>query len=176
VLIVGVSTNFTQRCAFEYSLASQMGGGSTAVFTSCDSMKSKDPLTRPNIENVAVADQVDAVLTTTLVSMQLGEQQGNTRDTRIVPYYQVTGVGWATGPLGEYGVPVAFVQLDTTPSVTMITGDIHVLTKLFDAHGATLIYTMDTIAKSGDVQSTSSGIESITSQIADRLRRDGLIH
>jgi hypothetical protein len=176
VLIVGISANFTQRCAFEWSLASQIASDSTQVFISCDSMTSKDPLTRADIERVVAADHADAVLTSAVVSMQLGGQQGNTRDTRATPYYQVTGQGYVTGALGEYGVPVTFVQLETTPSITMLTGEIHVLTKLFETHGATLIYTVDTKAKSEDIDSSSTGIESITALIADRLRRDGLIH
>jgi hypothetical protein len=176
VLIVGVSANFTQRCAFEWSMASQINSGSTQAFVSCDSMTSKDPLTRANIERVVASDQVDAVLTTAVVSMQLGGQQGNTRDTRATPYYQVTGQGYVTGDLGAYGVPVSFVQLETTPSITLITGDIHVVTKIFETNDATLIYTMDTEAKSGNIQSSSSGIDTITALIADRLRRDGVIH
>jgi hypothetical protein len=176
VLIVGISADFTQRCAFEWSMASQINSGSTLAFVSCDSMMSKDPLTRANIEKVVASDQVDAVLTTAVVSMQLGGQKGNTRDTRATPYYQVTGQGYVTGDLGAYGVPVYFVQLDTTPSITLITGDIHVVTKIFETNDATLIYTMDTQAKSGNIQSSSSGIDTITALIADRLRGDGVIH
>ncbi len=176
VLIVGVSANFTQRCAFEWSMASQIKSDSTQVFISCDSMTAKDPLTRANIERIATSDQAGAVLTTAVVSMQLGGQQGNTRDTRATPYYQVDGQGYVTGELGAYGVPVEFVQLESTPSITQITGDIHVLTKLFDAHSATLLYTVDTQAKSDDIQSSSSGIETITALIAARLRRDGVIN
>jgi hypothetical protein len=176
VLIVGISKNFTQRCAFEWSMSQQIASDSTQVFISCDSMTSKDPLTRANIDRLVASDRADAVLTTTVVSMQLGGQQGNSRDTRPTPYYQVTGEGWLTGPLGEYGVPVAFVQLETTPSITMLTGDIHVLTKVFETHNATLVYTLDTQAKSGDIDSSSSGIETITGLIAARLRRDGLVH
>ena len=132
VLIVGISKNFTQRCAFEWSMSQQIASDSTQVFISCDSMTSNDPLTRANIDRLVASNRADAVLTTAVVSMQLGGQQGNSRDTRATPYYQVTGQGWMTGPLGEYGVPVAFVQLETTPSITMLTGNIHVLTKVFE--------------------------------------------
>jgi len=175
VLIVGISADFTQRCAFEWSMASQINTGPTLAFTSCDSMTSKDKLTRANIEKVVAADQVDAVLTTAVVSMQLGGQKGNTRDTRATPYYQVTGEGFVTGDLGYYGVPVAFVQLDTTPSITQLTGNIHLVTKIFQANDATLIYTMDTDAKSGDIQSSSASLDNITALIGARLRRDGVI-
>jgi len=176
VLIVGISTNFTQRCAFEWAMASQIESGSTKVFVSCDTMMPNDPLTGANIERVAASDHADAVLTSAVVSMQIGGQQGNTADTRATPYYQVTGEGYVTGDLGAYGVPVAFVQLESTPSIPMITGDIHVLTKIFTAPGATLIYTMDTEAKSDDIQSSSSAVESIAALIGDRLRRDGVVH
>jgi hypothetical protein len=176
ILIVGVSTDFTQRCAFEYSMASQFQGSSTTPFASCDSMTPKDRLTRANIERVATSDHVDAVLTSAVVTLTLGAQQGNTRDTRATPYYQVTGVGWVTGDLGEYGIPVAFVQLESTPSIPQITGEVHVLTKLFGAKDATLLYSLDTKAKTDDMQSTSSSIDTITALIADRLRRDGVIH
>ncbi len=176
VLIVGISKNFTQRCAFEWSMSQQIASDSTQVFISCDSMTSNDPLTRANIDRLVASDRADAVLTTAVVSMQLGGQQGNSRDTRATPYYQVTGQGWMTGPLGEYGVPVAFVQLETTPSITMLTGNIHVLTKVFETQNASLVYTLDTDAKSDDIDSGSSGIETITGLIAARLRRDGLIH
>ncbi len=176
VLIVGISANFTQRCSFEYAMASQIASGSTQVFASCDTLMPNDPLTRANIERVAVADHADAVLTSAVVTMRIGGQQGNTADTRAIPYYQVTGVGYVTGDLGAYGVPVAFVQLESTPSIPMITGNIQVATKLFTTPDATLIYSMETDAKSDDIQSSSSAIESITALIADRLRRDGVIH
>ena len=176
VLIVGISANFTQRCAFEWAMASQIESDSTTAFVSCDTMLPNDKLTAANIERVAASDQADAVLTSAVVSMQMGGHQGNTADTRATPYYQVTGEGYVTGDLGAYGVPVAFVQLESTPSIPMITGDIHVVTKLFTAPGATLIYTMDTEAKSEDIQSSSSAVESIAALIGGRLRRDGVIH
>jgi hypothetical protein len=176
ILIVGISADFTQRCSFEFSLASQFSGSSTQPIVSCNTMMPKDPLTRANIESVAKTQNADAVLTSAVVSMQLSSHQGNTRDTRATPYYQVTGTGYVTGALGAYGVPVAFVQLETTPSIPIITGDVHILTKLFDVKDATLVYTTDTIAKSDDMQSSSASIETITGLIGDRLRRDGVIH
>jgi hypothetical protein len=176
ILIVGISADFTQRCSFEFSLASQFTGSSTQPIVSCNTMTPKQPLTRANIESVAKAQNADAVLTSAVVSMQLGSHQGNTRDTRPTPYYQVTGTGYVTGALGAYGVPVAFVQLDTTASIPMITSDIHILTKLFDVKDATLVYTTDTVAKSDDMQSSSASIENITGLIGNRLRKDGVIH
>lgn len=171
VLIVGISTNFDQRCAFEFSMASWFSGGSTQPIVSCNSMMPKDPLTRANIERVVAAEHADAVLTSAVVTLQVGAQPGYK-----IPYYQVTGQGYVTGPMGEYGVPVAFVQLETTTSIPTISGDIRIVTKLFDAHDATLVYTLDMQAKSDDIQSSSAAVETITGLIAGRLRRDGVIH
>jgi hypothetical protein len=171
ILIVGVSTNFDQRCAFEFAMASQFSGSSTLPLVSCNTMMPKDPLTRANIERVVAALHADAVLASAVVTVKVGSQAGYT-----IPYYQVVGQGYVTGPMGEYGVPVAFVQLESTQSIPQITGQIHVLTKLFDTHDAALVYTVDMRAKSDDVQSTPTAIATLTGLIGDRLRRDGVIH
>jgi hypothetical protein len=171
ILIVGLSTNFDQRCAFEFSLASQFSGSSTQALVSCNSMSPTDRLTRANIDRVVAAEHADAALTSAVVTLQFGLKQG-----AGTPYYQVTGVGYVTAPLGEYGVPVVFVQLETMPSIPTVTGDIHLLSKLFDSKDATLSYSLDTISKDDDLQSSPDAINTITGLIGDRLRRDGVIH
>jgi hypothetical protein len=170
ILIVGLSTNFDQRCAFEFSLASQFSSGSPQALVSCNSMSPTDRLTRANIERVVAAEHADAVLTSAVVTLKFGLKQGEG-----TPYYQVTGVGYVTGALGEYGVPVAFVQLETMPAIPTVSGDIHLVTKLFDSKDATLLYSLDTKSKDDDVQSTPDAIETLTGLIGDRLRRDGVI-
>jgi hypothetical protein len=170
ILIVGLSTNFDQRCAFEFSLASQFSSSSTQAVVSCNSMSQTDRLTRANIGRVAAAVHADAVLTSAVVTLQFGLNQG-----AGTPYYQVTGVGYVTGALGEYGVPVAFVQLETMPSIPTVTGDIHLVTKLFDSHDAGLVYSLDTRTKDDNLQSTPEAIDTITGLIGDRLRRDGVM-
>jgi hypothetical protein len=176
IMIVALSTDFTQRCSFEFALASQFQGSSTIPIVSCNHMMPTDALTRANIERFAAADHADAVLTSAVVTMQFQEHQGNTADTRATPYYQVTGVGYVTGELGAYGVPVAFVKLESTPSIPQVNGEIHVLTKLYSTPAATLVYTLDTKTKSVDMQSDSDTIETITGQIGDQLHKDGVIH
>jgi hypothetical protein len=171
ILIVGLSTDFDQRCSFEFSLASQFSGGTTQPIVSCNWMTPKEPLTRANIERVVATTHADAVLTTAVVTVQLsGKMNAGT------PYYQVTGVGYVTGPVGAYGVPVAFLQLETSPSVPDISGDIHLVTKLFDTSDATLVYSVDTQAKSNNIQSSAVAMDTVTELIAGRLRRDGVLH
>jgi hypothetical protein len=176
ILIVGVSTDFNQRCAFEYSMASQFQGSATIPIASCDSMTPQQPLTRANIDTVVAANHADAVLTSAIVTLQEGSQKGNTSDTEAMTYYQVTGVGYVTGYLGAYGIPVAFVQLDTTKAIPQITGDVHMVTRLFDVKDAMQVYTVNTKAESSDVQSSSTAIDTITALIGGELRRDGIIH
>jgi hypothetical protein len=171
ILIVGVSTDFNQRCDFEFAMSSQFSGNSPQPIVSCNSMTPTDPLTGANIERVAAAVHADAVLTTAVVSVQMSEQKGEP-----IPYYQITGQGYVTGPLGAYGVPVAFVQLESTTPLPTITGDIHLMTKLFDTKDATLVYSIDTQAKDDALQSTSSTMETLTGLIGDRLHRDGVIN
>jgi hypothetical protein len=171
ILIVGLSTDFDQRCSFEFALASQFSGSSTQALVSCNSMTPTERLTRANIERVVVAEHADAVLTSAVVTLQFGLKKGSG-----TPYYQVTGVGYVTGPLGDYGVPVAFVQLETMPSIPTVTGEIQLVTKLFDAKDATLIYSLDTQSKNDNVQSTPDAIETIAGLIGDRLRQSGVIH
>jgi hypothetical protein len=178
VLIVGVSPNYTQRCAFEWALASQLKSDSTVAIVSCDSMTSKDPLTRENVERVVASTQADAVLTTRLLAMKLGAQEGGGgADTRGGGYYKATDYGWQSVYAGGYGVydlPVVYGEFQTAPTITTLNGEVHVQSKLFETHAATLVYTMDTEAKSTNIESSSSGILGLAAPIADRLRREGL--
>jgi hypothetical protein len=170
ILIVGISTDFNQRCDFEFALASQFSGGSPQPIVSCNSMTPTDRLTAANIERVAASVHADAVLTTAVVTVQMSEHQGEP-----IAYYQVTGQGYVTGALGAYGVPVVFLQLESATPLPTVTGDVHLKTKLFDTKG-TLVYSLDTQAKDNALQSTASTMESLTALIGNRLRRDGVIH
>ena len=180
VLIIGVTPNYTQRCAFEWALASQLKSESTVAIVSCDSMTSKDPLTREVVERVVASTQADAVLTTHLLAMKLGtEQGGGGSDTRGGAYYKAIDSGWTSVYAGGYGVydlPVVYGEFQTAPTLTTINGAVTLQSKVFETHSATLVYTMDTEAKSKDIESGSSAALGVAAPMADRLRRDGLIH
>jgi len=134
-------------------------------------MTPTERLTQANIERVVATVHADAVLTTAVVSVHTSEQKGEP-----TPYYQVVGQGYVTGPLGAYGIPVAFVQLESTTPLPTVTGDVHLITKLFDTKDATLLYSLDTQANDNALQSTASTMDDLSSQIGDRLRRDGVLH
>ena len=67
VLVVGVSPDINQRCAFENFLVSRIMSASVKAIASCDVVKAKNPLTRESIDEAIASQQADAVVATTLV-------------------------------------------------------------------------------------------------------------
>jgi hypothetical protein len=133
-------------------------------------MSAKEPLTRENVERVAASVHADAVLATRLVSMGTGQGEGTGTDTRGNSVYKATDFAY-----GAYGMPVTYVDFQTAPPLQSLTSSLHVVTKLYETHGATLIYTIDTVTKSQEIDSTEATLVTITEPTADRLRRAGLI-
>jgi len=170
LLVIGVSPDRDLRCAFEATFASQLKSASTTVITSCEKMSAKEPLTRENVERAAASVQADAVLATRLVSMNMGHGQGNSDDMRGDSVYKATDFAY-----GAYGMPVTYVDFQTAPPLQSLTSSLHVVTKLYETHGATLIYTIDTVTKSQEIDSTEATLVTITAPTADRLRRAGLV-
>jgi hypothetical protein len=170
LLVIGVSPDRDLRCAFESTFASELKSASTTVITSCEKMSAKEPLTRENVERVAASVHADAVLATRLVSAHTGEGEGNSNDMRGDSVYKATDFAY-----GAYGMPVTYVDFQTAPPLQSIKSSLHVVTKLYETHGATLIYTIDTVTKSQEIDSTEATIVTITQPTADRLRRAGLI-
>jgi hypothetical protein len=70
---------------------------------------------------------------------------------------------------------VTYVDFHTAPPRTTLTSSLHVVTKVYETHSATLLYTLDTTTKSQEVDSTEATIMTIAVPTAERLRRDGLI-
>ena len=180
IMVLGISPNYTQRCAFEWALASQIKGEGTIPIVSCDSMTSKDELTRANVEKAVAETKADAVLTTRLLAMTMGSQEGGGgSETRGGAYYKAIDSGWTSVYAGGYGVydlPVIYGEFQTAPTITTINGTAHVESKVFETHSASLVYSLEMEAKSADIESGSSGSLGLATPIAERLRRDGLIH
>jgi len=170
LLVIGVSPDRDLRCAFESDFASQLVTASTAVISSCDQMRAKEPLTRENVERVAGAVHADAVLATRLVSANVQSGQSYTSDTRGDSVYKATDFAY-----GAYGMPVTYVDFETAPPLTSLTSSLHVVTKLYETRGAMLIYTIDIVTKSQEIDSTEATLVTITGPTADRLRKAGLI-
>jgi hypothetical protein len=170
LLVIGVSPDRDLRCAFEATFASQLKSSSTTAISSCQQMSAKEPLTRENVERAATSVHADAVLATRLVSMSAGHEEGNSTDMRGTDLYKATDFAY-----GAYGMPVTYVDFQTAPPLTSLKSSLHVLTKLYETHGAMLIYTIDTVTKSQEIDSTEATLVTITAPTADRLRKAGLI-
>ena len=175
VLVVGVSHNIKTRCAFERYIAAQIQGEQTEAYTSCDSIDKdqREPLTRASIEQAVAARKADAVVATVLVASDMQAVQGGGRDTRGTAGYKATDAGWWDGYYGTYGVPVVYGEFKSTAEITTIQADVTVATKVFETAGASLVYSVETTAKR--LESRAEGLSAVTTPIAERLRKDGLI-
>ncbi len=170
LLVIGVSPDRNIRCAFEANFASQLKSSATTVISSCDQMNSKEPLSRESVERVVALVHADAVLATHLVSMSAAQGEGNSNDSRGDSRYKATDFAY-----GAYGMPVVFGEFQTAPPLSTITSSLHVLTKLYDTSNAALIYTVDTMTKAQEVDSTEATLMTIAAPTAQKLRRAGLI-
>jgi len=173
VLVVGVSPNVDQRCAFEYFLVSRINSESVQAIRSCDAVTKKNPLTLESIEQAVAAVQADAVLATSLISREVEAKEGGSRDTRGSALYKATDAGWATGYYGVYGVPVIYGEFETAAAISVAEGKVNVASRLYETRDKTLIYTLDTQAR--NLESTDAALAEVAAAIADRLRRDKLI-
>ena len=172
VLVVGVSPNVNQRCAFEFFMASQLKSESVQAIRSCDAVKEKSPLTLESIEQAIAAAQADAVLATSLVSRQIEAKEGGSRDTRGNASYKATDAGYATGYYGVYGVPVIYGEFATAPAFTIAQGEARVSSRFYQTRDKALIYTLET--KATKLESSDAALHDFAAAIADKLRREGL--
>lgn len=173
LLVVGVSPDYTQRCNFEYWLVRDLRSNKSAADASCNYMSKEEPLSRESIEHLVARLHSDGVLATRMVASSWITKEGASPDTRSTGSYKYIASGYDTGFYGAYGLPVDFSQFKTLPSIMNTQGAGHIVTRLYETHGAALVYTIDTKIK--DVESGQLGLAMVTPSIADRLRRDRLI-
>jgi len=174
LLVVGVTPDINQRCAFERDLADNLRSTTVAARSSCDEMgAAKEPLTREAIERAVASYRADAVLATRLVDAHMGLKEGGTRETQGDAYYKPVGYGYDMGYWGMYGVPVVVGQFETAPSVFTVQGTAEITTTVFETRSATPVYTVDTKAKG--LQSREQGLTEVVPTISQRLKQDGLV-
>jgi len=173
LLVVGVSPDINQRCAFEDSLAQALRSAGAGAETSCSVLGSKEPLTREAVEKGIAAMTADAVLAARPLGGSARLQEGGTRETRGAGYYKATDFGYAYDYWGAYGVPVVYGQFQTAPAEYFLEGSGRVRVDVFDTTGATLVYTAQ--VEASRLESRTQGMLVITSAITDQLGRDGLI-
>lgn len=149
VLVVGVSPDAGQRCPFEQSMTANLRSDLVSATMSCAVLGSKEPLSREAVERAAASIGADAVLAARLVDAS------------------------ASGTFGAYGVPVVYAEFLTAPSVFSVTGTAEILTDVFDARDASLVYTLAIKAK--NLASRETALAEIAPAIAEQLRSDGVI-
>jgi len=173
VLVVGLSPNYNGRCAFEYSLAEAISNGTVVGMDSCHTMTMKEELTKENIIKAIQSTHADAVLVTSLVAMKMQTKEGAGTDSLGSALYKATDSGFVSGYYGAYGMPVVYGTFVTSPSITTLQGDVHVMSRVYETKGATFIYELDTKAK--DLESRDDALLDIVPAIANRLREDKII-
>ena len=177
VLVVGVSPDHNTRCAFERFLANETRGQKPLMIPSCNEMKSDEELNLENVKRVVAAVKADGVLATSLVAAKTEAREGGTLETQGDAYYKATGYGYARpyygGGYGVYGIPVVYGEFKTAPPITTVEGEVEILTRLFETRGPSQVYEMTTNAR--DLDSRIDGLAEVTTSMADRLRKDGIL-
>lgn len=173
ILVVGVSPDVNQRCAFEQAMASNLRSATVKAVTSCTVMGTKEPLTREVVEKAVAEVGADAVLATVLVDATAKVKEGGSADARGGAYYKATDIGYETGYWGVYGVPVVYAEFEVAPSVFSVSGDVKITSRLFDTRDATLVYVVNTDARG--LSSRALALAEITPEIAAHLRQGGLV-
>ena len=173
VLVVGLNSDYDQRCAFEFSLVSQLNTGTPIAGASCDFLQPQDPLTRANIEKAVAATRADAVLTTRVVDSQFKAEQTGGMDAQGGAYYKNDDVVHVSSFDDGYGVAVTVGEVVQYPAITTVEGELHLVTRVYDTRNGSLVYSVQT--KASDIGSEEDFLLDITPAIADRLRDGGVI-
>jgi len=177
ILVVGLSPDRNQRCAFEYSMTSHLRSSAVTATSSCAVMAANEPLERAAIERVVAELGADAVLVTRLVAGGGEVREGATRDARGGAYYKAEDIGYAAVGYwpghGVYGMPVVYVDFEVAPSVFTIQGNVEVATNLFETRTASVVYVVETRAR--NLTSREQALATITPAIAAELRKAGVV-
>jgi len=173
VLVLGVSPDVNQRCAFEDSMAQALQQMGTTAQTSCAVLGSKEPLTREAVEKAIATIGAEAVLATRPLGGSTQLKEGGTNESRGGGYYKATDYGYAYDYWGPYGVPVVYGEFQTAPAEFYLESGGRVRTDVYQAGTAKLVYSAETEAER--LESRAQGMVVVSGAIAEQLRRDGLI-
>lgn len=173
LLVVGVSPDINQRCAFEDSMAQALRSASVRADMSCTVIGAKEPLTREAVEKAVAAIQADAVVATRPLGGSAQLKEGGTIESRGDAYYKATDFGYDYGYYGAYGVPVVYGEFRSAPAEFYLEGGGRVRTDIFETGKAGLVYTV--LTEASRLESRSQGLIVVTSAISGQLRQAGVI-
>jgi len=173
ILVIGVSPDVNQRCAFEDSMVQALQAQGVTAASTCAVLGIREPLTREAVERGVASFGADAVLATRPLGSNVQVKEGGTIETRGDAYYKATDWGYATDYWGVYGIPVVYGEFQTAPAEFYLQGAVRVASALYRTADATHVYTVKTDAER--VESRQQGMMVVTTGIATQLRRDGLL-
>ena len=173
LLVLGVSPDVNQRCAFEDSMVQALQAEGVAATSACAELGVREPLTRESVERGVASSGADAVLATRPLGSSVQVKEGGTIETRGDAYYKATDFGYATDYWGVYGVPVVYGEFHTAPADFYLQGAVRVASALYRTSDATHVYTVRTDAER--VESRQQGMLVVTTGIATQLRKAGLL-
>ena len=177
LLIVGVSPNYNIRCNYERFVAAQLRGPGIKATASCSYLDSTDPLTVAAVIPVVRKIHADAVLVTELIGRENNVVEGGSSETRGAAYYKPVGYGYGYrhpyyGGYGSFGLPVTYVEFNAEQSAFALETSVVVASNLYETGKATRVYSIQVTAKN---QSRDGVLHSLSTAVADRLHRDGLV-
>ena len=173
LLVLGVSPDVNQRCAFEDSMVQALQAQGVGAASACAVLGIREPLTRESVERGVASVGADAVLATRPLGSSVQVKEGGTIETRGDAYYKATDFGYATDYWGVYGVPVVYGEFHTAPADFYLQGAVRVASALYRTRDATHVYTVRTDAER--VESRQQGLLVVTTGIASQLRKAGLL-
>ncbi len=173
ILVLGISPDVNQRCAFEDSMVQALQGLGVAAAAGCAVMGIHEPLTRESVEQGIASFGADAVLATRPLGSSVQVKEGGTHETRGDAYYKATDFGYATDYWGVYGVPVVYGEFQTAPAEFYLQGAVRVVSALYRTSDAAQVYTATTDAER--VESRQQGMMVVTTAIAGEMKSDGVI-
>ncbi len=173
VLVVGVTPNVNQRCAFEFFMASQLTSESVQAIRSCDAVVEKEPADarehragdRGGSGRRSAGDQSRF--------REIEAKEGGGRDTRGNASYKATDAGFATGYYGVYGVPVIYGNSRPRLHSRLPRAQARVASRLYQTRDKSLVYTL-VRSRDANSRSTDAALHDIAAAIADKLRRERL--
>ena len=171
VIVVAATDNSDRRMSFEDAVAAGLRNEDTKAWASARLMKSTAPIDEENMRGLVQQKSADAVIVTTVSSMDVKTIESGGR-TDVIEFEQATGAGIVPTPrqngifLWDWEENVEPVYV-TTEYTTVLTTDV------YNATSGENVYTVVTTARKQET--LTDVIDLLSGVIAKRLKADGVV-
>ncbi|MDJ0929248.1 MAG: hypothetical protein QNJ73_16540 [Gammaproteobacteria bacterium] len=179
LLIIAVTPNYNPRCNYEILVASFLRTDGVTATASCSHLDSTDPLTVDTVRPIVAELDIDAVLVSELIGRDDEIVEGGSSEQRGEAYYKPIGYGYGYprpyyygGYYGAFGLPVTYVKFTAEQSAFGLETSVVVASNLFETNDAQRVFSVQVTAEK---QTMDQVLHSVSTGVADRLRRDGLV-